>query len=58
MVLAVGLGVILFGMIGALGFCLFVIQMIGQYKGWTKGHLRVNYLHMIRAMSFRPLKRT
>lgn len=57
LMLATGLAVIVFGMVAALGFCLFVIQMIGQYKGWSKGHLRENYLQMIRAMYFRPLNR-
>ncbi len=57
-VAASGLAVVFFGMMAALGFGLFIIQMIGRKKGWSQGRLRENYVHMIRAMYFRPMDRT
>lgn len=54
-VAASGLGVIFFGMMAALGFCLLLTQLIGRIKGWSAAHLRENYVQLIRAMYFRPM---
>ncbi len=52
-----GLAVVFFGMMTALGICLMVLRIIGYVKNWSYGHRRENYVHLIRLMYFRPMKR-
>jgi len=56
-VAASGLAVIFFGMMAALGICLVVLRIVGYVKNWSDGHLRENYIHLIKLMYFRPMKR-
>ncbi len=56
-VAASGLAVIFFGMMTALGICLAVLRIVGYVKNWSDGHMRENYIYLVRLMYFRPMKR-
>ena len=56
-VAASGLGLVFFGMLAALGFCLGLLMVLGRLRGWPQRFRRESALRLIRLMYFRPMKR-
>ena len=52
-----GLAVIFFGLMAGLGFALTSLRLIGRLRNWSSAHLRENYVRLIRALYFRPMRR-
>lgn len=51
-----GLAVVLFGMLGALGFGFVSLLIIGRFANWNTDYIKECCVRLIKVMCFRPLK--